>query len=103
MNLESIAPVLLGTKTLHHMTARQLGVVALVCSSDAGPWTVRGLALQIGVAKPAITRAIDKLATELALMTRKPDPHDGRSVLVVSTPAGRKFMADLNKALARAR
>ncbi len=38
------------------LTARQLGVF-LICYPDSEPQTVRGLAQQLNISKPAITRA----------------------------------------------
>ena len=52
--------------------------------------TVRGLAAKLNVSKPAITRALDRLA-ELDLVRRKTDPLYRRSVL---NPA-RRFGRDL--------
>lgn len=49
--------------------------------------TVRSLAAQMHVSKPAITRAFDRLV-ELDLGKRVPDPADRRSVFLVPTPAG---------------
>jgi len=56
--------------------------------------TVRGLAATLDVSKPAITRALDRLA-EFDLVRRKTDPADRRSVLVQRTPKGTAFMRDL--------
>ena len=62
------------------LTARQLGVM-LTCYTEAEPQTVRGLAAQLEVSKPAITRALDRLS-EFELVRRKTDPMDRRSVLI---------------------
>ena len=62
------------------LSARQLGVF-LTCYLQDGPHTVRGLAADLNVSKPAITRALDRLG-ELELARRKVDPSDRRSVLV---------------------
>jgi len=47
-----------------------------------------GSAAKLGVSKPAITRALDRL-TEFDLVRRKTDPLDRRSVLAQRTVAGR--------------
>lgn len=75
------------------LSARQLGVF-LTCYLNEGGHTVRGLAADLNVSKPAITRALDRL-TELDLARRKVDPLDRRSVLVQRTPKGSAFLRDL--------
>ena len=75
------------------LSARQLGVF-LTCYLHDGPHTVRGLAADLNVSKPAITRALDRLG-ELDLARRKVDPADRRSVLVQRTPKGTAFLRDL--------
>ena len=75
------------------LSARQLGVL-LTCYLQDGNHTVRGLAAELNVSKPAITRALDRLA-EFDLARRKPDPADRRSVLVSRTPRGSAYVRDL--------
>jgi DNA-binding MarR family transcriptional regulator len=75
------------------LSARQLGVFLTVYLSE-GPHTVRGLAAELNVSKPAITRALDRLG-ELDLARRKVDPMDRRSVLVQRTLKGAAFLRDL--------
>lgn len=75
------------------LSARQLGVF-LTCYLHEGPHTVRGLAADLNVSKPAITRALDRLG-ELDLARRKVDPMDRRSVLVQRTLKGTAFLRDL--------
>ena len=72
------------------LSARQLGVF-LTCYLSDTPQTVRGLAAQLKVAKPAITRALDRLE-ELDLTGRKRDQNDRRSVLVQRTMNGNAFL-----------
>ncbi|MBX6746780.1 MAG: MarR family transcriptional regulator [Acetobacteraceae bacterium] len=79
------------------LTARQLGLFLTVYLQD-GPHTVRGLAAELNIAKPAISRALDRLG-ELDLTQRKVDPRDRRSVLVQRTPAGQQFLSDLQAAI----
>lgn len=75
------------------LSARQLGVF-LTCYLKDGAHTVRGLAAELNVSKPAITRALDRLG-ELDLARRKVDPADRRSVLVQRTLKGTAFLRDL--------
>ena len=82
------------------LTSRQLGVFLTVYLT-AGPHTVRGLAADLNVSKPAITRALDRLS-ELGLVRRKVDPTDRRSVLVQQTQEGSAFVAALRHVMAAA-
>jgi DNA-binding MarR family transcriptional regulator len=77
------------------LSSRQLGVF-LTCYLRDGGHTVRGLAADLNVSKPAITRALDRLG-ELDLARRKVDPLDRRSVLVQRTPKGSAFLRDVHK------
>src|ERR1700679_3814375 len=82
------------------LSARQLGVF-LTCYLHEGGHTVRGLAADLNVSKPAITRALDRLG-ELDLARRKVDPLDRRSVLVQRTVKGAAFLRDLRSVLSEA-
>lgn len=82
------------------LSARQLGVF-LTCYLNDGGHTVRGLAAELNVSKPAITRALDRLG-ELDLARRKVDPLDRRSVLVQRTPKGSAFLRDLRSIMTEA-
>lgn len=82
------------------LSARQLGVF-LTCYLNDGGHTVRGLAAELNVSKPAITRALDRLG-ELDLARRKIDPMDRRSVLVQRTPKGAAFLRDLRAIMTEA-
>jgi DNA-binding MarR family transcriptional regulator len=82
------------------LSARQLGVF-LTCYLQEGAHTVRGLAADLNVSKPAITRALDRLG-ELDLARRKVDPMDRRSVLVQRTLKGSAFLRDLRSIMAEA-
>src|SRR5918998_3877356 len=75
------------------LSARQLSVFLTVYLND-GPHTVRGLAAELNVSKPAITRALDRLG-ELDVARRRVDPADRRSVLVQRTMAGQSMLAQL--------
>jgi DNA-binding MarR family transcriptional regulator len=82
------------------LSARQLGVF-LTCYLNDGGHTVRGLAAELNVSKPAITRALDRLG-ELDLARRKVDPLDRRSVLVQRTTKGSAFLRDLRSIMTEA-
>ena len=82
------------------LSARQLGVF-LTCYLQDGNHTVRGLAADLKVSKPAITRALDRLG-ELDLARRKVDSLDRRSVLVQRTMKGQAFLRDLRSIMTEA-
>ncbi len=82
------------------LSARQLGVFLTVYLND-GPHTVRGLAAELNVSKPAITRALDRLG-ELDLARRKVDPMDRRSILVQRTLKGTAFLRDMRQIMTEA-
>lgn len=74
------------------LSARQLGVF-LTCYLDNNSHTVRGLAQELNISKPAITRALDRLE-ELDYVRRKTDPTDRRSILVQRTVRGAAFLRE---------
>lgn len=82
------------------LSARQLGVF-LTCYLQDGAHTVRGLAQELNVSKPAITRALDRLG-ELDLARRKVDPLDRRSVLVQRTLKGSAFLREMRSLMSEA-
>jgi len=61
---------------------------------DPTPQTVRGLAQYANISKPAITRALDRLA-EFDMIRRRIDPSDRRSVFVQRTPQGSRYITKL--------
>lgn len=62
--------------------SQRLALSALVAES---PLRLRALAERIGTTDATASRTVDALAA-LGLVRRKPDPNDGRGVLVVATP-----------------
>ena len=82
------------------LSARQLALMLTVYQS-APPHTVRGLAAHLNISKPAITRALDRLA-KLGLVRRRKDPADRRSVLVQRTIAGSLFLTEFADIVTRA-
>ena len=74
------------------LTTRQLSVLLTVYLTDP-PHTVRGLAEELGVAKPAITRALDSLG-RAGLIKRRRDEADRRNVLVQRTVKGAVYLRE---------
>ena len=68
------------------LSARQMAIL-LAVYLDPEPHTIRGLAQQLHISKPAVTRAIDTLA-HFEFVRRMPDESDGRSVLIQRTVKG---------------
>lgn len=79
------------------LSARQIAVLLTVYLEE-GPHTVRGLAANLHVSKPAITRALDRLGDE-GLLTRETDDNDRRSVLIQKTLKGSTFLHDFGEAI----
>ncbi len=69
-------------------TLRQFTV--LLCLRERAR-TVRDIAQQTKLAKPLISRTADRLE-DLGLAQRQDDPEDRRSVLLVLTSTGKKFI-----------
>ena len=79
------------------LSARQMAIL-LIVGLESGPHTVRGLAEQLGVSKPAITRGIDRLEAE-GFALRERDRQDLRSVFVQLTDDGRKVVSEIKRTL----
>jgi len=71
-------------------SASQMAALATV--SREGPLTPSELATHEGVSRPTATSLIAALR-ELGLISRTPDPADGRSCRVAITPEGRRLLA----------
>lgn len=76
------------------LTSRQMSVLLSVYMTDP-PHTVRGLATQLNVTKPVITRALDTMS-HMGLLKRKRDEADKRSVLIQRTVKGAVFLSELS-------
>jgi len=74
------------------LSARQMALLLCVYLGQ-GPHTVRGLAKDLKISKPAISRALDRLG-ELSYIRRERDDLDRRNVLVQRTPSGARFLID---------
>ena len=79
------------------LTARQMATL-LICYTESELQTVRGLAVKLNVSKPAVSRALDRLA-EFDFIQRKTDPTDKRSVLMQRTLRGNQFVKGLERIL----
>lgn len=82
------------------LTARQMAVL-LTVYRDQAPATVRGLADNLNLQKPAVTRALDRLSI-LGLVRRKIDDADRRNVLVQRTVAGSVYLSELAELIVQA-
>ncbi len=82
------------------LTSRQMSVLLSVYMTEP-PHTVRGLAADLNVTKPVITRALDTMG-RLGLVKRKRDEADKRSVLVQRTVKGAVFLSELSDRIVEA-
>ena len=76
------------------LTARQLAVFLKTYLESETEHTVRGLAADLNISKPAITRALDRL-TDSDFVRREKDANDRRSVIVRRTSAGLAYLRTL--------
>lgn len=74
------------------LSARQMALMLTVYLSDK-QHTVRGLAAELNISKPAISRALDRLG-ELGFIRRKRDDEDRRNVIVQRTMKGSVYLTD---------
>lgn len=100
MAMLDIMRTLVRESDIPDLTHRQLAVMLTVCEPGGpdGPHTVRGMAADLKVSRPAVTRALDKLEL-LDLVRRVKDPHDLRSVSVVKTLRGVRVAKRLSAVL----
>ncbi len=81
-------------------TARQFALLLQVYLMPP-PHTVRGLARELNMSKPAVCRALDTLGG-LGFLRRKKDEKDRRSVLVQRTVKGAVFLREFGDLAAQA-
>lgn len=74
------------------LSARQMALLLTVFLQDR-PHTVRGLASDLNISKPAVSRALDRLG-ELGFIRRKRDEEDRRNVLVQRTVKGSVYLSE---------
>ena len=77
------------------LSARQMAILLTVYLADP-PHTVRGLAADLRISKPAVTRALDRLG-RLGLARRKVDAADRRNILVQRTVRGSVFLSEFSE------
>ena len=77
----------------YDLSARQLAIF-LICYQKEGPHTVRGLAAELGISRPAVSRALDRLG-DFGLTRRQMDPRDRRSIIVRRTRKGTERLTEL--------
>ncbi|GLQ05416.1 MarR family winged helix-turn-helix transcriptional regulator [Sneathiella chinensis] len=77
------------------LSSRQMAIMLMVYL-DEPPHTVRGIASQLNISKPAVTRALDALG-KMDLLRRKPDDKDKRSINVVRTVKGSVFLSEFSE------
>ncbi|MHA1113853.1 MAG: MarR family winged helix-turn-helix transcriptional regulator [Alphaproteobacteria bacterium] len=75
------------------LSARQMAILLTVYLGDP-PHTVRGLAADLVISKPAVTRALDRLEA-LGLAARRKDEADRRGILVQRTVKGSVYLRDV--------
>lgn len=81
------------------LTNRQMALL-LVVYLKPGPHTVRGLARVLGVSKPVITRALNKLGA-LGYLRRQRDDADRRNIFVAKTSEGASFLDGFSDLIAK--
>ncbi len=79
------------------LTNRQMALM-LIAYITPGPHTVRGLAHQLNVSKPVITRALNTLGT-LGYLRRERDDNDRRNIFVAKTDQGAAFLDAFKKSI----
>lgn len=82
------------------LTTRQMSILLSVYMTDP-PHTVRGMALELNVTKPVITRALDTMG-RMGLIKRRRDESDKRSVLLQRTVKGAVFLSELSDRIVNA-
>ncbi len=82
------------------LTARQFALLLQVYLAPP-PHSVRGLAHELAMSKPAVSRALDTLG-RLDLLRRKRDESDRRSVLVQRTVKGAVYLREFGDLAAEA-
>lgn len=80
------------------LTNRQMALMMLIYLTP-GPHTVRGIANGLGVSKPVVTRALNKLGG-LGYLQRERDKADRRNVFVKRTDGGADFLDEFGRLIA---
>jgi DNA-binding MarR family transcriptional regulator len=77
------------------LTNRQMALLLLVYLTP-GPHTVRGLAQSLGVSKPVVTRALNRLGA-LGYLRRQRDDTDKRNIFIARTTEGAGFLEEFGQ------
>ena len=80
------------------LTNRQMALMMAVYLTP-GPHTVRGIARVLGVSKPVVTRALNRLGS-LGYLRRERDEADRRNVFVMRTDKGADFLDEFGRLIA---
>ena len=80
------------------LTNRQMALLLHVYLHD-GPHTVRQIARVLGVSKPVVTRALNRLGA-LGYLRRERDENDRRNIFVVPTDEGADFLDAFGRLIA---
>ena len=84
----------------HSLPLGHGGISALATISREGPIRAGDLALREGLAAASLSRIIAVLVVD-CYVDRRPDPEDGRSILLTTTPQGEDLLADVRATTAR--
>jgi DNA-binding MarR family transcriptional regulator len=82
------------------LSTRQMAIL-LTAYLVEGPHSVRGLAGDLSISKPAVSRALDRLG-DLGFIRRVRDISDRRNVFVERTVAGSVFLSEFADVIAAA-
>ncbi|MBG6099811.1 DNA-binding MarR family transcriptional regulator [Micromonospora vinacea] len=88
------------TGTAEHRVLDRAAYVILRHLADAGPQNVSALAARLNLDGSTVTRQVSALQRD-GLITRTPDPSDGRGTVISPTPAGLQRMAVVQAARTR--
>lgn len=83
------------------LTNRQMALLMVVYMLP-GPHTVRGLAQNLNVSKPVVTRALNRLGA-LGYLRRQRDDSDKRNIFVAQTSEGADFLEEFGQLIGEAR
>ncbi|MEU4472920.1 MarR family transcriptional regulator [Micromonospora sp. NPDC023888] len=88
------------TGTAEHRVLDRAAYVILRHLADAGPQNVSALAARLNLDGSTVTRQVSALQRD-GLITRTPDPSDGRGTVISPTSAGLQRMAAVQAARTR--
>ncbi|MFI5832715.1 MarR family winged helix-turn-helix transcriptional regulator [Micromonospora sp. NPDC051300] len=89
-----------GTGTMEHRLLDRAAYVILRHLDVAGPQNVSALAARLNLDGSTVTRQVSALQRD-GLISRTPDPADGRGTVISATPAGLQRMAAVRAARTR--